>query len=206
MERATIAGPHVAGELQQLLEAHEPLGGGLERQPGHRGLVGLVAGPDAEPRPPTGEHVERGDHLDDQGWRPDQRPHDHGAEANRTGRRGQKPEGRVHLEHRFVDRRVRIHLQEVIGDPHRIQPGAVDSVGELDQSGGQAGGIVSPGVVGDGDAQLHVGTMKLYWMPAIRGSPLPATITKDTRVSVGTGLPRASPLACWWATTTAVSL
>ena len=50
------------------------------------------------------------------------------------------------------------------------------------------------------------GPMKLYCIPAIVGFPSGSVTTvNETRVSVGIGVPPASPTACWWATMTAVS-
>ena len=155
VERPGVAVPHVGGELQQLLEAAEAFRSRFERQADHGGLVGVVAGADAEPGSAAGEHVEGGDGLDQQRGRADRRPGDHRAEPHRIGGGGEEPEGGVGLEHRFVDAGGGVHLQEVVGDPEGVHPGLVDRSGQVHQVRGDVGRPAGPGVVGDGDAELH---------------------------------------------------
>ena len=156
VERSDVVVPQVRGELQQLLEQHEPFGGALEPQPGHGRLVGLVAGAHTQPGAAAGEHVERGDDLDEQRGRTDRRPRDHGAELHRVGHRSEVPERGVGLEHRFVDGRGRVHLQEVIGDPQRVDARTVDPARQVDQVATECVRAVGPRVVGEADAELHV--------------------------------------------------
>lgn len=154
-ERGPVAVPQMSGQPEQLFETTEPLRGGLERQAHHRRFVLAIADPQTQPRPAARQHVQGGDGLDEQRRWSDRRRRDHRPQLDALRRRGHVGKGRVGLEHRFVDRGGRVHLQQVVGDPERVEAGPVDLLGEVGDLTGQRGRLAGPRVVGEGDAELH---------------------------------------------------
>jgi hypothetical protein len=160
LEPGVVAGPHPGGDLQRLLQPLEPLGDRGHVQAHGRRLLGLVARAQPEPGPSTGEHVEGGDRLDQQGRRPEGHPGDHGAEPDTLGLSGQEPQRGVGLQHLgLAGRGRRVGLEQVVDDPDGVDPGLVgvpDQAGELGSEPSRATG---PGVVRHPDADAHGRTL-----------------------------------------------
>ena len=187
-----------------LFESAESFGRRFERETDHRRFVGLVAGTESEPRPTAREHVEGGDDLHQQGGWADRGPGDHGAEVYAIGGGGEETKRGVGLEHRFVDRCVRIHLQQVVGDPHCVEAGVVDSTRQVDQVIRRLSRFVGPREVRDRDAELHSGvSANTGWRgasAAIASSDESLVTSKSRRTNRSDGIER------YWRSTATASL
>jgi hypothetical protein len=154
-ERGAVVCPHVEGELHDLLETLEAL---ADRGQGdvHRArLLLVVAGTEPEPGPSAGQHVERRHRLYQDARRAEGHRRDHRPEPDLPCMSGEEPERGVGLEHLRVGLAVGLGLQQVVGQPDRVQSRGVGGPGDAQELGGQAAGACGPRVVGDVEAEAH---------------------------------------------------
>ena len=114
VERSVVVAPHLKTDLQRLFKSFESFGHGWERYAEASVLTLVPRGAETEFRSSRREHVECRDGLGEQsGVAVRDAAHE---QANSESLRlcGHETQGRVALEHRFLGRPKRLHLEPVI--------------------------------------------------------------------------------------------
>ena len=123
--------PHLLRDPERLLQALEALPRGRKRDAQTQCLTLVPASADAEIRPSTREHVERGDRLDqDAGVAVDDSGHKR-AELRPLRHPCEKAQGAVAFEHRFPGPADASYLEEVVQDPEARETGFVRGPADL---------------------------------------------------------------------------
>jgi hypothetical protein len=112
--RRLVTGPHPQADLQRVLQPLEPLGGGRERDAETAALLVVPAGPDAQPRPPTGQHVQRGQGLGQDARVAVDGAGDQGEQLRPLGVRRDETQRGVRLQHFPLGRADRANLEEMV--------------------------------------------------------------------------------------------
>src|SRR5215210_9463191 len=131
--RRHLPRPHLLRDPERLLQALEALPRGRKRDAQTQRLALVPARADAEVRPSTREHVERGDRLDkDAGVAVDDAGYQR-AELRPLRHPGQIAQGAVALEHRLLGHADDAYLEEVVHDPEARETGLVRGPADLGQ-------------------------------------------------------------------------
>jgi hypothetical protein len=135
-ERLLIAGvahPHAGAHLERILEQVETSGEGRERDSQAVALLLVVAGPDAEPGPPPGEHVEGGHGLGQYRGMAKVRPGRDGQQPKRATVAGEGRQGGVRLEARRLRAAHHRVLPHLIRRRDAVEATAVSQSGDVGQ-------------------------------------------------------------------------
>jgi von Willebrand factor type A domain len=120
--RLLVIGPHLQADLHRLLEPLEPLADRGKREAEPARLLLVPAGTDAQPRPPAGQHVQRGDDLGEQPRLAVVHAGDH-RQQRRPRRAGRQVSQRgVPLEHLLLGRPDHRDLEEVVHHRDVLEP------------------------------------------------------------------------------------
>jgi hypothetical protein len=130
---------HRDDDAERLLEPAETLGDGTELVAVLAVFLLMPAGADAEHGAPLADHVERGDHLGQQGGIAVADAGHHGRQLHPAGGRRQGPEQGVRLQHRAVGRPDQRRLVEVVHRRDQVEPGVLRGAHLGDQCGEEAG-------------------------------------------------------------------
>src|SRR5579859_1101553 len=153
--RRLVVGPHLARNLQCLLQALEAL---FERWEGDaQALVLLLipGGADAKVGAALREDIERGGGLDEEAGMAIGHAGDHGAEPDVVGDASGKRQRTPAFEHLVFGGADGTDLKEVVHDPQAIEAGALGAASDLGEGVTEDAGATRPCEVGNLQSNAH---------------------------------------------------